>query len=338
MDEKQQIAVTGGTGLVGSYLLRYLVGKGYPNIRASARPSSNLALVKPVEENIEWRTGDVRDIVFLDDFVADADIVIHCAGLVSFAGGDRDRLAAVNIDGTAHMVNACLAQNVSMLIHISSTSALGKGADLVDETIVWKSGDRNTPYAISKYRSELEVFRGYAEGLDVRIVNPAIVLGGGFWEESSADLFPKIAQGVPFYPRGGSGFVDVRDVAKTIESVGRKGRPGERYLCCGGHLSHRELMEIVAEELDVPPPSYALQNWMIPLISSYFKIASVFGANGSSVTRQSLSTAQKNIRFDASKSREELGMQYRPLEDTIRETARQFSRSEDRGFGYLALD
>jgi len=59
----QKIFVTGGTGFVGSYLLRYLVQRGYQNIIALKRSTSSMVLVEEVKDKITWVEGDVLDII-----------------------------------------------------------------------------------------------------------------------------------------------------------------------------------------------------------------------------------------------------------------------------------
>lgn len=98
---------------------------------------------------------------------------------------------AVNITGTKHVVDACLSQGIRHLIHISSIAALGqkKETPIIDETSRWVESDLNTDYAESKYKGELEVWRGVEEGLDVSIINPAIIMAPADWTKSSAQLF-----------------------------------------------------------------------------------------------------------------------------------------------------
>jgi dihydroflavonol-4-reductase len=68
-------------------------------------------------------------------------------------------------------------------------------------------------YAISKYNGEREVWRGTEEGLNAVIVNPGIVLGPGFWHQSSGKLIETCYKGNPFYTNGSSATIDARDVA-----------------------------------------------------------------------------------------------------------------------------
>ena len=111
----QKIFVTGGTGFVGSYLLRYLVQQGHEHIKAVKRTNSSMALVESVKDKIEWVEGDILDIPFLEQEIEGITQVYHCAALVSFEPKAAAKMKTVNIEGTANMVNIALYLS---LIHI----------------------------------------------------------------------------------------------------------------------------------------------------------------------------------------------------------------------------
>ena len=66
MEVNKKILVTGGTGFLGSYLLRYLVQKGYNNIFSIRRVTSNMDLVKSIEDKIQWVECDILDVKGLE--------------------------------------------------------------------------------------------------------------------------------------------------------------------------------------------------------------------------------------------------------------------------------
>ena len=113
------------------------------------------------------------------------------AALVSFDPRDKNRMIKTNIEGTHHLVNACLRNKIDKLVYLSSTAAIGrqKKGKIISEKQVWEETMGNSDYSFTKYRAELEVWRGMEEGLDVAIINPAVIIGPGEWGKSSTSLF-----------------------------------------------------------------------------------------------------------------------------------------------------
>src|SRR5680860_284899 len=171
MKKTDKILVTGGTGFIGSYILRELVGQDYKNIHAICRDSSDMSLVGLFKDQINWHNADLHNIDEIDQVVAGSQRVIHAAGLVSFAPGDKEKLYEVNVQGTETIVNASLKHNVPRLIHLSSIAALAKslnGKSISEET-KWNDNRHISHYGRSKHLGEMEVWRGTAEGLDAII-------------------------------------------------------------------------------------------------------------------------------------------------------------------------
>src|SRR5262245_51152549 len=149
------VLVTGGTGFIGAYIIKELVGKKYA-VRAIRR-SNKLPFYIPKEifDKVEWVQGDVLDIPSLDDAMNGVDEVIHVAGVVSFIKKERSRMYKVNVEGTANMVNMSLEKGIRRFVHISSVSALGRtvSASRVNEEKKWEDNKVNTHYGKSKYKA-----------------------------------------------------------------------------------------------------------------------------------------------------------------------------------------
>ena len=223
------ILVTGGTGLVGAHLLYDLTSSG-KKVRAIKRTSSDISVVKKVFsyysadsenllKNIEWVNAELSDVYSLLDAMEGVQEIYHCAAMVSFEKKKEEEMMKINIEGTANMVNAALAKSVSKFCHVSSIAALGrdeKGGFISEETF-WKSSPDNSNYSISKYGAEREVWRAAEEGLNVVIVNPSLIIGGGNWTQSSSNMFSKGYKGIKYYSSGENGFIDVRDVSAFSE-------------------------------------------------------------------------------------------------------------------------
>ncbi|MEJ6616262.1 MAG: NAD-dependent epimerase/dehydratase family protein, partial [Crocinitomicaceae bacterium] len=190
------IYVTGGTGLLGSHLLIDLT-KEENNIRAIYRSEEKLNQTKRLFQyyfpkdwevkfaQIEWLKGDILDIPFLLESMVDCDYIYHCAALVSFHKNDFNHMIKINREGTANVVNACLALEVKKLCYVSSTAAVGaslnSATELTTEKTKWKNTPTKSGYSISKYNAEREVWRGIEEGLNAVMVNPCVILGAGNW-------------------------------------------------------------------------------------------------------------------------------------------------------------
>ncbi len=182
------IVVTGGTGLVGSHLLYELVLKG-ERIKALKRNSSNTGNTlrtfhyysKDADKLfslIDWVEGDILDLVSLEEAFEGASMVYHTAAFVSFVPSRKKKILNNNIQGTANVVNACLTKKVGKLCHVSSVSALGHAIDglQTDEEMIWSPSKHRSYYSVSKFHSEMEVWRGIEEGLNSVIVNPSFIL------------------------------------------------------------------------------------------------------------------------------------------------------------------
>ena len=266
-EKKQPLwVVTGGTGLVGENLLDLLCtefhkdeGKGNPNpttpqplIRASFRDAQRIGnqrvLSKDSLNSIEWMPCDLMQWGDADRLVEGADLVFHCAALISYDPKDQVQLMHQNAQSTARLVDACLAAGVRRLVHVSSIAALGppRENEPVHEDTPWNEKEASSYYGQSKFAAELEVWRGQEEGLEVIVVNPSVILGKGAFETGSNQMFSKVQRGLKFYSSGSLGVVDVRDVAKACLMLHQGNCIGQRFLLNGANLTFKELFDEMA--------------------------------------------------------------------------------------------
>lgn len=332
------ILVTGGTGFLGSYLIRLLVQKGY-KVRALRRTSSPMDLVQDAAEKVEWVEADVTDIVSLEDAFGGVTHIMHCAAISSFHPRDAERLQNINVDGTSNVANLALDFGVQKLIHVSSIAALGRAKERpqLDEASKWVQSKGNSRYAVSKYLSEQEVWRAHAEGLPVAIVNPSVILGGGFWDAGSPRFFNQIDNGLKFWPSGRGGFVDVRDVAQFMVHLLESDISGERYILNAQNASFRELFGLIANALGTKPPPIKVTPllaevaWRVEWLKE-----KLLGAEPV-VTKESARSSVSSFYYDNKKSLTVPGFQYRLLEQTIGETAALYLEAKKEGLKAMVL-
>jgi len=335
----KKILITGGTGFVGSYIIRYLVQQGYDNVYCLKRNTSKTELIASVIDRIYCVEGDVLDIPSLENAIEQVDIVIHCAAMVSFKANDRANMMKVNIEGTANIVNVCNSKNIEKLVHISSIAAIGRSQSgkMMSEKTDWTDSSHNSDYSISKYLSEMEVWRGYAEGLHVAIINPSLIMGAGFWDIGTGELFKKVYSGLPVYPTGTNGFVDVRDVAKMAILLMKRNISGERFICSSENIKHLDSLTMIAKSLGKKPPSIKLSHVLVSIASIGLNLLNLLPGYSSNLTSQSVKNASFDSLYDNSKSIQELSYRYIPINKTINETGELFIKTYSNGIKYAIL-
>lgn len=325
------IFITGGTGLVGAHLLFELLQKG-EKVRAMKRDRSNLDMVKHIFnyyvsasesnnmfEQIDWVNGDILDIYSLLDLLNDVETVYHCAAIISFDPKDKERMIADNVKGTANIVNACLEKKVKALCHVSSIAAIGRDQtnDIITEKNQWQYHSRVSAYSISKYESEREVWRATAEGLNAVIVNPSIILGPGNWESGSSRLFSTVYNGLKYYTKGKTGYVDVRDVVKAMIFLIEGKIYEERFILNGDNLSYRELFNTIARGLKVKGPHIFVNEWVTKLVWRLEAIRGFILKNKPLITRETAFTANRQYNYSSEKLHHFIKFNYRSIHESI---------------------
>lgn len=321
----KKVFVTGATGFVGSYLTRLLLQKGY-EVSASKRASSKMDLLRDVHSKVKWMDGDILDIPFLEKSIEGMDLVFHCAAIISFSPKDLEKMMAINVQGTANIVNTCLHQQVRKLIHVSSIAAIGrpKHETSITEKTKWQKSELNTNYAKSKFLAEQEVWRGHSEGLNIGIVNPSIILGAGYWDSGSCKLFHTVYKGLKFYPLGSTGFVDVRDVAQTMLAISISERSGERYITNGSNIPYQQLFDLMADELNVKRPYIKVTPLLRALSWRVEKLKGAITGKHPLITKDTALLSSLSYQYANTKSITELGIKYTPLKTTIRDSCNAF--------------
>lgn len=325
------ILVTGGTGLVGSYLLHALTRRGQkvrallrPGVRAHD-PGQLFECFSPGEGHlaalIEWVEGNVLDPYSLNEAMKGVDLVFHCAAMVSFNPRDLHTMLRVNIDGTANVVNACLANGVKKMCHVSSIAALGQGesGEPADENARWKTSRTHSGYAISKYSSEREVWRGIEEGLNAVIVNPSVIIGAGCQPGASNRIFRNMQKFLPFYTKGTTGYVDVRDVASAMIMLMNSDVTAERFVLNSENLSVREIFGKAAGILHRRHPYIALNNTLLMIVSVFDEFRALVTGSRPMLTRENTRAALQESFYSSEKFRNTFDFRFIPVEQSLRD-------------------
>jgi dihydroflavonol-4-reductase len=331
------ILVTGGTGLVGSHLLYFLL-KENKAVRAIHRSSSDLQQVKKIfsyytdspeelYDRIEWLEADITDIPALSEAFKTVTRVYHAAAYISFDPKHYYKLKKANIEGTANIVNLSLAHQVEKLCYVSSVATLGNVPEprLIDEETAWNPEEKNSVYAISKYGAEMEVWRGTQEGLDAVIVNPGIILGSGHWNSGSGTIIKIAARGIPVYTSGGIGLVDVQDVVTAMIALMHSEIKNEKFVLVGHNVTYLELLTRLSEKLKSTPPKKKVPLAILKLFSSLDWLSSKLFGTKRKLLKATVRSLYKKSFYDNSKLRSQLNFTFSPLEETLRRVVKNYN-------------
>ena len=334
------ILVTGGTGLVGSHLLFWLTQE-QQKVRAIYRNDLSIPAVKNVFSyytsdvelyfsRIEWIQADIIDVTSLEKAFEGITHVYHSAALVSFNPKDYFEMRKINIDGTADIVNYCIDKGLKKLCYVSSIATLEKSSKntLISESSEWNAESNNYGYAITKYGAEMEVWRGSQEGLDIVMVNPGVILGPGFWDQGTGELFKKGFYKFPFYSEGVSGFVGVNDVAKSMILLMNSDIKNERFLLVSENRSFKEVLFEIADNFE-KKRAFIKVNWVVAELAWILDLfISKISGKEISISKQSARASLNVYKYSSEKIKTELNFEFDKMKDIIKETCKYYLKDK----------
>lgn len=323
--------ITGATGFVGANMVEAVTRHGWTP-RALRRPQSSTRALEGLR--FETAFGDVVDPPSLAPAMEGVDVVFHVAAVADYwRAGAVERMLSVNVQGTRNVLEAAKRAGVGRVVFTSSCASLGQpgfGA-AAGEDHAFNLAPGAFPYGWSKVLAERVVGEFVADGLDVVVVNPAVVLGPRDVNQISGSLVIQASRTlIPFVPPGGVCMVDVEDVCDAHIAAAERGRTGERYILGGENLWYRDVLRIVCAEVDgrylrIMPP-----RWLVRALAGPVTFARDRLHVSLPVDAEQVRFSAETFWFDSTKARRDLGLRTRPFEDTVRRT-----RDWYRAHGYL---
>jgi dihydroflavonol-4-reductase len=315
--------VTGGTGFVGSAVVRALLAQG-EEVRVLVRPTSDTRNVEGLA--VERAMGDLRDHGSLARALTGCAALYHVAADYRLWVPDPQALYASNVEGTRALMQAALAAGVRRVVYTSSVATLGLNADRspADEDTPVGLADMIGHYKRSKFLAEQVVREmAHTQGLPAVIVNPSAPVGPRDLKPTPTGrtVLDAAAGRMPAYVDTGLNIVHVDDVAAGHLLAGRHGRVGERYILGGTNMSLREILGVIAELTGRGPPRWRLPHAaLLPVAYAAEGWARVSGREPL-LTVDGIRLARKHMYFSSGRAERELGYRARSartaLEDAI---------------------
>jgi dihydroflavonol-4-reductase len=328
------VLVTGGTGFVGSRVIRKLVRRG-EQVRCLVRSSSVLRNLEglPVERVV----GDLRDPQSLLAAVEGCRTVYHVAADYRLWSLDPQDLYRSNVEGTRNLLTAAERAGCERVVYCSSVGALGipkDGTPGTEETPVGLE-DMIGHYKRSKFLAEQEALEAAGRGVPVVIVNPSTPVGpNDIKPTETGRIITRFLNGrMPGYLDTGLNLVDVDDVAEGHLLAAERGEVGQKYILGHRNMTLREILECLAALTGRPAPHVRIPYGLA------LGVASVNEAFVGRLLRrepgvpvEGVRMARKKMFFDASRAVRELGLPQTPVEEALERAVRWFCEN-----GYARL-
>ena len=325
----KKILVTGGTGLVGAHLLYQLTKAGYNPI-ATKRKKSNIENTRKIFkcysnksndlfEKINWVECDILDIIELEKIVQNITHIYHAAALISFNNSRKNEMIEINATGTSNIIDLALKHNVIRLCYVSSIATLGSNYNLpVNENCIWDWSNKSG-YAISKYLAEMEVWRGFAEGLSGFIVNPSLIIGPGSWNSGIGTIINKAQWGMPFYPAGRCGLIDVNDLVEIMAKLMNSDVSNERFIINAEHMTYHKLMTIVSQSLNKRGPFIKLNRHFMKFFILLDVVINKIRNKRIELSVDAVKYTNSEILLNSQKINETISFSYRNIKNSLQE-------------------
>ena len=323
-----QVLVTGGTGFIGSHVVRRLL-KEKIQVRCLLRGTSKRSNLDGLD--VSYVVGDLQDAASLKTALMDCDVLFHVAADYRLWARHPEEMDRINVEGTRQLFQAAADAHLKRIIYTSSVAAIGRPEanghlGIGNETLDPPPAQLIGAYKRSKFASD-QLAREFAgKGLPVVLVNPAAPIGSHDIKPTpTGKMIVDFLNGrMPAYVDTGMNFVDVEDVADGHWRAFEKGRIGERYILGNKNMTLKDFLGTVAKISKRPAPRiqipYALA-WLAGAVST--GLSSVTGREPA-IPLDGVRMAHAPMYYDSSKAVKELGLPQTPIETAIEKAVHWF--------------
>jgi len=318
---EKKILITGGTGFLGTHIVRQLLDAGEKNLRVMASSVPEWM----TDAGVEPAIGSVTDRAAVAAAVRNASVIFHLAGKVSRDNQDAVAMNKVHLEGTRILCEAAKEAGTQTMVLASSSGTIAVNEDdqIVDETFPQPvEVFSRWAYYASKYyqeRAAIENFTG--DGRKLVILNPSLLLGPDDERLSSTKpVLDFLARKIPYSPSGGLNFVDARDAATAFISAVEKGRHQEKYLLGAANMTFPQFFGRLERLSGISAPMLKVPKKLALAGSSMIESVFKNWGKASPVASKEVEQAEYFWYFDSGKAVEELGFAPRDPQETLQDT------------------
>lgn len=314
---KKRAFVTGGTGFIGTNLIKELIDIDW-EITALHRPQSDLSKLKSLPVNLV--EGSITNLSSLQKAIPeDTEVVFHLAGDTNMWSQNNDRQTEINVGGTKNMIQTSIQKNVQTFIHTSSVSAWGKMNGMITEETSQYGGESWVNYEQTKWLSEREALKARNHDIKVVIMNPAMVVGPHDANNWGRLFFALRDDNLPGVTRGNISVAHVEEVAKAHISAVDQGSDGERYILGGQKCTFAEFVSIIGEVSDISAQPKIIPAPILKLVAYFQAGISYFTGNEPDLTPELAKLMTRNVVYSSNKAKRELGYSIPPVKKSVQD-------------------
>jgi dihydroflavonol-4-reductase len=317
-----KIFVTGGTGFIGMNLMRRLIGTDH-RVTCLVRAGSDISVLE--KSGVDLVYGDVTDPDSFSSAMRGHDCLINLANVYSFWEADPKVYHRVNVVGTRNVLEAACAAEISKVVHVSTAGIYGKPDEVPFNEGSEPGPEQFSEYFRSKYDSDLIAWEMHKnKRLPLVMVYPAAVLGPGDPKATGQYILRIVKRRLPARLLEDSvfTFVHVDDVAEIIyQAALKENNIGEKYLAGKFQHTFGDINRMVGEIAEVALPALSLPGfavmpmaWLLTRIADITKRPPLWG-----MALDQMRVMKEGVRADGSKAERELGIEYTPVREAIKE-------------------
>ncbi len=320
--------VTGGTGFIGSHVVRVLLARKI-KVRCLLRAGSERANLAGLD--VDYVIGDLRDTPSLRVALRDCDALFHVAADYRLWARHPEEMIRTNVEGTRALLQAAADAKLTKIVYTSSVSAVGRPHEhghlgIGREELDPRPEELIGPYKRSKFASD-QLAREFArQGLPIVLVNPSTPVGSRDIKPTpTGKMIVDFLNGkMPGYVETGLNFIDVEDVALGHWLAAERGKIGERYILGHQNMSLKDFLGTLAKIAGRPAPRIRIPYPIAYLAGALSTGLSYVTGLDPAIPLDGVRMSHEPMYYDASKAVRELGLAQAPIESALQKAVAWF--------------
>ncbi len=316
----KHVFITGGTGLLGSNIIRELLARKY-RVTALVEPKIDPFTINKLAIRIV--TGDILNPDTYEEAMSSCDFVIHAAASTAIWPNRSEIVNRINIDGTQNICNSVKKLGIKKMVHVGTANTFGFGSkeNPGNETTEFNSSGYGLDYIDSKHTVHHWILDQVANHkLPAVIVNPTFMIGPNDSKPSSGEMIRSFYQGkVAGYTPGGRNFIYACDAAVGVVNAIEKGQIGESYILGNQNLNYKDFFEIAGRVLNRKPPRFSPPKWLMLLVANINAAIARVGGFAPRLYPVMVTIAFDEQFFSSAKAVKEIDLPQTPIDQAILE-------------------